>query len=77
MRNTDLIYIIIIAALVVVYCVSKAYIEHQDEQIHDLCFGYFKQVNKTKDSDPKITEICSTKKFSIEEYSDVLDDIKE
>ena len=49
-------------------------IKYQDKQIHDICLEYFRQVSKTNNSNPKVTEICFAKKFSINEYSGALNE---
>lgn len=49
-------------------------IKYQDKQIHTMCLEYFRQVNKTNDSNSKVAKICFAEKFSINEYSGVLNE---
>lgn len=72
------IIILILVGMLIIICCKEflSQVDHleQEKLIHDLCIEYYKQINKTKDSNPKITEICLPRKFSIKEYSEVLNE---
>lgn len=76
MRNDGpVVLLLLIGMLLIIIFSIKSHLL-QEEQIHDLCMEYYKQVNKTKDNNPKIAELCSIRKFSMKEYSETLDGSK-